>query len=100
MLYLDFSREAGEWLLGRGGGLTPAGDDLLLGAEVVAYPIATKRWFVVVQALTSWTAQIEYYSLRLFTSAASLEGMSAGQSGSGEPGGAVLRRGHTGVDAS
>ncbi len=47
---------------------------LLLGAEVVAYPIATKRWFVVVQTLTSWTAQIEYYALRLFTSAASLEG--------------------------
>jgi exosortase H (IPTLxxWG-CTERM-specific) len=47
---------------------------LFLGVEVVAYPIATKRWFVVVQILTSVTAQIEYYSLRLFTSAVTLEG--------------------------
>lgn len=29
--------DAGEWLLGRGGGLTPAGDDLLLGAEVALW---------------------------------------------------------------
>jgi exosortase H (IPTLxxWG-CTERM-specific) len=47
---------------------------LLLGLEVVIYPIITKRWFVVVQTLNSWTAQIEYYSLRLFTSAVSLKG--------------------------
>ena len=47
---------------------------LLLGVEVVAYPMATKRWFVLVQALTSWTADIEYHALRLFTSAATLEG--------------------------
>jgi len=46
---------------------------LLLGVEVVAYPIATKRWFFVVKALTSWTAQIEYYALRLFTFSATLE---------------------------
>jgi exosortase H (IPTLxxWG-CTERM-specific) len=47
---------------------------LLLGVEVVAYPIATKRWFVVVEMLTSLTAQIQYYVLRLFTSAVTLEG--------------------------
>jgi exosortase H (IPTLxxWG-CTERM-specific) len=47
---------------------------LLLGVEVVVYPIATKRWFFVVQTLTSWTAQIEYYALRLFTSSVTLKG--------------------------
>jgi exosortase H (IPTLxxWG-CTERM-specific) len=47
---------------------------LLLGVEVVVYPMATKRWFFIVQTLTTWTAQIQYYALLLFTSAVSLEG--------------------------
>ena len=44
---------------------------LLLGVMVVAYPILTKRWFVVVDTLTVWTAHMEYYMLRPFTSAVS-----------------------------
>jgi len=47
---------------------------VLLGAEVVVYPIATKRWFFVVQTLTSWTAWIDYQTLHVFTPEASLEG--------------------------
>jgi exosortase H (IPTLxxWG-CTERM-specific) len=46
---------------------------VLLGVEVVAYPIATKRWFFVIQTLTAWTADVEYQVLRIFTPEAALE---------------------------
>ena len=47
---------------------------VLLGAEVVLYPLATKRWFGVITTLTRWTARVEYEALRLLGFDASLEG--------------------------
>lgn len=47
---------------------------LLLGVEVVAYPIATRRWFSAVEALVSATARIVYEILRLAGAEASRDG--------------------------
>jgi exosortase H (IPTLxxWG-CTERM-specific) len=47
---------------------------LLLGIEVVVYPIVSKRWFSVIEALTAWTARIEFELLRLASDEATLEG--------------------------
>ena len=40
---------------------------VLLGIEVVVYPILTKRYFFVVETLTWMTAQLEYLVLSPFT---------------------------------
>jgi exosortase H (IPTLxxWG-CTERM-specific) len=47
---------------------------LLLGLEVLVYPIVTKRWFFAIEALTAWTARIEFELLRLWSDEAALEG--------------------------
>jgi exosortase H (IPTLxxWG-CTERM-specific) len=47
---------------------------LFLGVEVVVYPLVTKRWFFVVQAMTSATAQLQYGILRLASDAVTIEG--------------------------
>ena len=45
-----------------------------LGAEVVLYPIVTKRWFFLIEGLTAWTAKLNYLALALFSDEAALEG--------------------------
>jgi len=47
---------------------------ILLAAEVVLYPIATRHCFSAVDALTTATARIEYLLLRAFTAEAALDG--------------------------
>lgn len=47
---------------------------LLLGVEGVLYPIATRRWFFVVEALTAATARVQYELLRLLGAETSLDG--------------------------
>lgn len=47
---------------------------LLLGAEVLLYPMITKRWFFLIEGLTTWTAHIEWALLKLFSSEAALDG--------------------------
>jgi exosortase H (IPTLxxWG-CTERM-specific) len=47
---------------------------LLLGAEVLLYPMITKRWFFLVEFLTGWTAWIEYALLHVFSPEAGLDG--------------------------
>jgi archaeosortase B (VPXXXP-CTERM-specific) len=47
---------------------------LLLGIEVALYPIATRRWFSAVQALTAGTARLDYLLLRAAGADASLDG--------------------------
>lgn len=47
---------------------------LLLGVEVVVYPIATRRWFFGVEALTAGTARIQVELLRFVGAEASLDG--------------------------
>ena len=47
---------------------------LLLGVEVVAYPVLTKRWFFAVQAATAATARIEYALLSLVSDAVTIDG--------------------------
>jgi archaeosortase B (VPXXXP-CTERM-specific) len=47
---------------------------LLLGAEVMLYPMITKRWFFLVETATAWTAWLEWALLSLFTDDTSLSG--------------------------
>ena len=47
---------------------------LLLGAEVMLYPMITKRWFFLVETLTAWTAWLEWAALAPFSEEASLDG--------------------------
>lgn len=47
---------------------------LLLGFEAVVYPIVTKRWFFLIEALTRWTAWLVFDVLRWLGDDASLEG--------------------------
>jgi exosortase H (IPTLxxWG-CTERM-specific) len=46
----------------------------LLGVEAVAYPLATQRWFFLIEALTAWTAQLAHALLRPFGAEVSLDG--------------------------
>ena len=47
---------------------------VLLGIEVVAYPMLTKRYFVVVETMTWLTAQLEYLLLSPFTDNVTIDG--------------------------
>lgn len=47
---------------------------VLLGIEVVVYPMITKRYFFVVEAMTRLTAQLEYLVLSAFTDKVTLDG--------------------------
>lgn len=47
---------------------------LLLGVEVVLYPIATKRWFAAVDALTAATARIAHGLASALSSDAAIQG--------------------------
>lgn len=47
---------------------------LLLGLGTVLYPMATARWFFVIEALTAWTAAVDYGVLALFSDEAKLNG--------------------------
>ncbi len=47
---------------------------VLLGVEVVCYPIFTKRFFFVVEVMTRVTAQLEYLVLNIFTDKATING--------------------------
>ena len=47
---------------------------ILLGVEVLLYPIATRRWFAAIDALTTATARVEHGLASLVFSDASIEG--------------------------
>jgi len=47
---------------------------LLLGAEVLLYPMITKRWFFLVEGATRATAWLEWAALSLFSDKATLDG--------------------------
>ena len=47
---------------------------VLLGTEVVVYPILTKRNFFVIEMLTQGTAQLAYLVLSAFSDEASISG--------------------------
>jgi archaeosortase B (VPXXXP-CTERM-specific) len=47
---------------------------LLLGIEAALYPIATRRWFWAVEALTAATARLDHALLRAVGADASLDG--------------------------
>ena len=47
---------------------------LFLGVQVALYPIATRRWFSAIEALTAATARVDYLLLRALGADARLEG--------------------------
>ena len=47
---------------------------VLLGIEVVVYPILTKRYFFVIEMMTRVIAQLEYLVLSAFTDKATIQG--------------------------
>jgi archaeosortase B (VPXXXP-CTERM-specific) len=47
---------------------------LLLAALAIAYPLATRRWFFAIEALTAATARVHHHTLRALGAETSLDG--------------------------